>query len=417
MASGGSTVGAGARRVLIRRSRLRRAPRSAPGRAPRGGPAGRAPAPQPERDAPQHLAAGAGLQQALGDERREAGAVAEHLAQQRLAVGAVVVPHQRGGLVDQRATGPEHADEDVEVLTAAGARSGAERLVEAPELDQQRAVEGQVRPGAEDAGRVGVEGVRRRGAVEVEALGLAPGRPRGRAGVEVLLGRAGDLGGGDESGHTSHIGGTAEALEQSLDPAGVDRDVVVGVGEVGAPGLGQSLVARAGQAGSRLDDVAEPRIRGRRGLDHPARAVVGGGVVDDQDLEVRIRQRGQPVEAGPQLRGTVAGAHDDGDQRVGDDTVGAGAGDGGELGQPLDGEVCVDAVGVPGHGRLGDDVRLRRGQRHRQVAQGLPVQPHEDARGVLLPARGHRGEPAVGQLELAAPGGHDIAPSGVRMNR
>src|SRR3712207_8286356 len=58
-------------------------------------------------------------------------------------------------------------------------------------------------------------------------------RSGGGAGVEVLLGRAGDLRGGDQAGHAADVGGAPEALEQALHPAGVDLDVVVGVGQVG----------------------------------------------------------------------------------------------------------------------------------------------------------------------------------------
>jgi len=109
----------------------------------------------------------------------------------------------------------------------------------------------------------------------------------------------------DQSGHTGHAVVPLETADYAVDPEGVDRDVVVGIGHIGAAGGREPTVARTGEPRPRLADVVEPGVGCCQGLHDPSRRIVGRCVVDDDHLKVRIGQLLQARQAVRQGRTPV----------------------------------------------------------------------------------------------------------------
>jgi hypothetical protein len=197
-------------------------------------------------------------------------------------------------------SGAKDAVDHVEIATARERPARVQCLVEAAKLDGEPAPEDHVAAGADAARPARVEAITRKRA-PVSHL------PEAVAEAAVLLeedlGRRGELVGQYRSGDRGDVGMLGE-------PPGIDRHVVVEVGdelglrlpEGAVAGEVEALGARADVAGCgrTLRDLAGPLVRGR--------------VVDDEELELRVgggggrRERLQRREAARQLLGAIVRA-------------------------------------------------------------------------------------------------------------
>ena len=120
-------------------------------------------------------------------------------------------------------------------------------------------------------------------------------------------GRDGAVLGGEEV-RSPHPGGPRleQLRHQEVEPVGVREAVVVGVGDDLAPRQLHPHVARHREAPVPLGVVADVRVAGRD-VGHG----VGGAVVDEDDLVVRVAERLQRAQAAVEgLRAVVAADHD-----------------------------------------------------------------------------------------------------------
>ena len=160
------------------------------------------------------------------------------------------------GLVHQRMSRLEHAEEHVEVITAAGWRSRAQAGVEAgPAPSRSRRRNAMLAPVPNEpvgavAGRHGPAPPPRRACGACGAAGEAA------VALEQAL-RAGlELERHDQAGDRPGVGVVAEHGGQRLDPVGVDHDVVVGEREDLAARLPDGTVPRPVESRPGLADVA-----------------------------------------------------------------------------------------------------------------------------------------------------------------
>jgi hypothetical protein len=92
-------------------------------------------------------------------------------------------------------------------------------------------------------------------------------RPRD-ARVEELLRRTLQRGTGHQSRHASDVLSAGEAVDYAVDPAGVNTDIVIGVGNDVPVCFIQAPIPTPRESQPRLEDVADPAIPSRDSRDH-----------------------------------------------------------------------------------------------------------------------------------------------------
>jgi len=188
----------------------------------------------------------------------------------------------------------------------------------------------------------------------------------------------------DEAAGGADLGGV-EGGDERLEPAGLGDGVIVDEGDEVAAGGGDALVAGdAEDAGGGAGDGEAIRIAGEQLL-----GVVGGGAVDDDDLEVAVGLAIEGVEAAFEDGGAVVSIDDHADGE---------AGGGGAAGQGLKERGELSALGGGGEVREAGLLRGEHGLAAGRVREG-GVQLCGDGGEVL------RGEEEAGAGESAGGGG------------
>ena len=235
-------------------------------------------------------------------------AVASHLTQQAWQVGPVRVPDHRARFVDDQSSGGNHAEEHLEVVTAAGHCPDAQRRVEASEVQRGLTPKGHVGTGARNAARAEGFGGHcpfvHRDREPLSTVAAAEAAQR----FEQDLRRGGQLPGDDEACHGNRRGLLEERTQKTADPCRVHVDVVVDVGQQLSRGFQQRPVASPVQSPPRLAHVADAFELGH----DVAAALVAARVVDHHDLVHRIAKGAQRLEAASQVVRAIARTDRDG---------------------------------------------------------------------------------------------------------
>src|SRR3954451_20740970 len=137
------------------------------------------------------------------------------------------MPYERRWLICDGMTGEDAAEEEVEVLSTLGRRSGAECLVEATEIGERCARDREVGAGAERTRQVRVERRVDPVALQVVQAGIHGAGPADLA-IEVRLRWGVELSRGDHAGHACDVRGARKAPNQPTKPPRIDDDVIVG---------------------------------------------------------------------------------------------------------------------------------------------------------------------------------------------
>src|SRR5262249_54987283 len=185
----------------------------------------------------------------LGEERHEAEPPGPELAAQLLVAAPMLVEDETARLGGDHMAAAHEAVEDVEIAPAGQLLPGVERLVESPDAPHRVPAHRHVAAGPEDARSAGIRLVARERRAEAH---LPEAVTEAAKPLELHLGSGDQLEREHGSGDGGGIRMRRPGLHESLEPARVDRDVVVEIRDELAGGFRQAAVAREVDAGDRL---------------------------------------------------------------------------------------------------------------------------------------------------------------------
>ena len=144
--------------------------------------------------------------------------------------------------------GLQDTEEHLQIAAAVGNRADIESRIEWPDVGENAAPVGHVRPRAELA-RVDVKQILW-STIAVDLVGAGfEATAEAAIALEELLGLSLQLVGDHQAGDGHDLGLLGEDTGQGTDPVGVDDHIIVGVGQEVAAGLGDGAVAGPVEAG------------------------------------------------------------------------------------------------------------------------------------------------------------------------
>ncbi len=215
----------------------------------------------------------------LGDEGHDPKAPGPHLMAKGTVLAPVAMEDQTSRLDHDGLTRANEAVEHVEIATAGQGRARVERLVEAPERGEDIPADCHVAAGAEDPGRARVYRIARQAGPVAD---LRKAVTEAAVFLEKNLHRREELGGKNRPADRRHVGMLGVRLEESGEPPRVHGDIVVEVGDEFSPSLAPGAIPREVEATVWLPHVADAG----KSVHESRRAVVAGGVVHHQDIEL-----------------------------------------------------------------------------------------------------------------------------------